>query len=212
MNNVYILGTIHGAHQTNPFYGLHHILEKVQSFSTEILCLEIRAQDMTETNSYLRAYYPPEMVLLKGNYEDQISVFGFDWRGKERENIRIGDRPSDFKDIFQLMREDAFVYNLMMQKKAHMNSFFASCTLESCQLDYLNHYEKIKPLEYQLDQYLCEHGLKELVEYDIERDKKINQNLKEIISENHTKRIMIITGISHKSKIEAYLYQKCKEK
>lgn len=207
MNNVYILGTIHGSHHTNPFYGFHHILEKAKSYSTEILCVEIRAQDMAEKSSYLREYYPPEMVLLKENYEEQIPVFGFDWRGKEMENIRIGDRPSDFKDIFKLMQEDAFVYNLIMQRKAHMNPFFASCTLESCQIDYLNHYEKIKSIDDQLNQYLCKHGFGELVDYNIEREIKINQNLKRIISENDTKRIMIITGISHKAKIEAYLHQ-----
>lgn len=208
MNNVYILGTIHGTHQTNPFYGFHHILEKAKSYSPEILCVEIRQQDMTEKNSYLREYYPPEMVLLKENYEEQIPVFGFDWRGKNLENKRIGDRPSDFKDIFQLMQEDAFVHKLIMERKSHMNPFFASCTLESCQSDYLNQYEKIKAMEEQLDQYLCEHGFKELVDYDLEREIKINQNIKRIITENDTKRIMIITGISHKAKIEAYLHQR----
>jgi hypothetical protein len=58
-----------------------------------------------------------------------------------------------------------------------------------------------------LNQYLCEHGFKELVDYNMEREIKINQNIKRIITENDTKRILILTGISHKAEIEAYLHQ-----
>lgn len=205
MNNIYILGTIHGMHQRNPHYGFHHILEEAKQYAPEVLCVEIRAEDMSEENSYLRKYYPPEMVLLKETYEKQIPVLGFDWRGKKMEKRRIGDRPTDFKDIFTLMQEDTFVHELIVQRKSYMNSFFHSCTLESCQTEYFINYEKSKSIDEQLDQYLCEHGFKELVDFNMEREIRIQQNLKKIISKNEEKRIMILTGISHKAKIEAFL-------
>lgn len=206
MNNVYILGTIHATHESNPYYGFQHILEEVKKFNPDILCLEIRAQDMKEENSYLREYYPPEMVLLKEKYENQIPVLGFDWRGKDIENKRIGEKISDNNDIFKLMQKDEYVYKLIMKRKALMNPFFNSCTLESCQSEYMIYNDMIKPVENQLDDYLCEHGYHELVNYNNDRDIKINKNLEILISKNDKKRIMIVTGISHKAKIEEYLY------
>jgi pheromone shutdown protein TraB len=205
MNNIYILGTIHATHHTNPNYGFHHILEKVEQFSPDLICVEIRNRDMVETNSYLREYYPPEMVLIKEEYEGKIAVIGFDWRGAEIENRRIGDKVPETHNIFSLMQQDTTVRDFILQRKALMNPFFNSCTLDSCQSDYETNYDKIKNIEEELDYYLCEQGYKNLVDYDIEREERIHNNIKSIIKHNPSKRIMIITGISHKGKLKEFL-------
>ncbi|MFV0342862.1 MAG: hypothetical protein ACK5JH_08200 [Anaerocolumna sp.] len=205
MKNVYILGTIHKTHETNKNYGYHHILEEVKQYSPDILCVEIRAQDMTEENSYLREYYPAEMVLLKEEYEKNIPIYGFDWRGYEMEQHRMGERPSNALDIFTLMQKDPLVKDLIMKRKAFMNPFFETCTLASCQTDYGVNYEKIQSIEEELDQYLCGQGFENLVTYNREREICIQQNIHNIVKNNPHKRIMIITGISHKDKLVDYL-------
>lgn len=205
MNNIYILGTIHATHHTNSNYGFQHILEKVEHFSPDLICVEIRARDMVESNSYLREHYPPEMVLIKEEYESKLPVYGFDWRGADMESRRIGDKEPETYSIFSLMQQDARVRDFILQRKALMNQFFNSCTLEACQTEYETNYAKIRAIDEELDQYLCEQGYKNLVDYDTEREERIHSNIKSIVEQNPLKRIMIITGISHKEKLKVFL-------
>ena len=205
MKNVYILGTIHGTHEINPNYGFYHILEEVKRYKPDLLCVEIRAQDMAEANSYLRTFYPPEMVLLKEEYENRIPVYGFDWRGKAMENLRIGESAAGLPDIFSLMQKDIHVKELILQRKARMKPFFETCTLKSCQLEYSSYYSKIQFLEEQLEEYLKLHDFQELVNFNAERERRIQHNIKRLIENYPAERIMIVTGISHKEKIEDFL-------
>ena len=81
LENIKILGTIHKLHNENPNYTFNHIREAIVEFEPDIVAIEIRNRDINEKNEYLIDYYPPEMIQIKKEFENRITVVGFDWRG-----------------------------------------------------------------------------------------------------------------------------------
>ena len=73
---VLVVGTIHGNHETNPYYSYKDLLNILATYKPDAICVEIRPEDFRK-NSYLK-----EMMMATIFGVDQnIKVYPIDWWG-----------------------------------------------------------------------------------------------------------------------------------
>lgn len=191
LENIKILGTIHKLHNENPNYTFNHIREAIIEFEPDIIAIEIRNRDINEKNEYLINYYPPEMVHIKKEFENRITIVGFDWRGEDLENKPIEKWIPSGVDMPKY--ED--ISNLMNIRKKIMDDFYRICSIRQCQDKSKLH--ELELVQNKLNEVLLSHGQEKLVQYKKDRETVMGNNILKIIKDNDNKKIMIVTGITH---------------
>lgn len=191
MENIKILGTIHKLHNENPNYTFNHIKEAIMEFEPDIIALEIRNRDINENNEYLINYYPPEMIQIKKEYENRITVMGFDWRGEELESEPIEKWVPNKANLAKY--ED--IEKLMKKRKKIMDDFYKICNIHECQNK--SKLFELRFIEEELNRLLLSYGQEKLVRYKRSRESIMANNILRIIKDNSNKKIMVITGITH---------------
>lgn len=100
---VSVIAALHGLHATNPAFSYETLYETVEGLQPDFVGVEIRPEDMAQSDTYLSRQYPREMIHLLRTYGDRS--FGFDWLGEELEGRSIPE--SFWRDesrIVQLQR------------------------------------------------------------------------------------------------------------
>ena len=159
LENIKILGTIHKLHNENPNYTFNHIREAIVEFEPDIVAIEIRNRDINEKNEYLIDYYPPEMIQIKKEFENRITVVGFDWRGEDLENEPIEKWTPSKADLSKY--ED--ISNLMKRRKKIMNDFYKTCSIYECQDK--SKLQELELIEKELNVALLGYGQEKLIQY-----------------------------------------------
>lgn len=196
--NIKILGTIHKLHNENKNYSIAHIKEEIRKFCPDIIAIEIRNQDMKETNDQLMKYYPPEMIEIKMEFEKEFSIVGFDWRGEEIEDISLKNSYS-YKNL-----RNKNIENLIEKKQEIMNTYYINANIHECQNEIK--LQELCVIEENINKFLIKYGYKELVDYKKNREIIMGNNLFEIISQN--KKTLILTGITHVLFLNSYIKNK----
>lgn len=78
---VYIFGSLHRAHTTNANYTYQNLYDTIASINPDVIGIEIRAADISRDTSYLKTFYPLEMIQLSINNRTK-KIYGFDWLGE----------------------------------------------------------------------------------------------------------------------------------
>lgn len=205
-DNILLLGTLHDTHKENPHYSFEALYARIEAFKPDLVAVEIREQDMVESNDFLKCHYPPEMVGAKIRYESQIKILGFDWRGKDMERKRICEKDDSTPKLWELAEVHEDLMALIRERKALMEPFFKTCTLEACQKGYKQSEEAL--IEAKIKHWLVEHQLEGVMAYSQEREARIQNNIFKIIEENPNKRIVILTGRGHLKDLTEFLGRK----
>ncbi len=202
-NQVEIIGVLHGFHKESVVCSYQHIFDFVQQYNPEVLCIEIRAEDLHKEDGYLERIYPFEMVELKRRYVDQIEVIGVDWLGTDIEGIEVPE--NYFKELPVKILEKRFESDVEMASERSLlqiiDGYRYQC-ISSRSLGEINDgkYDVLCRVYYkQLNQLLAHTTYSQMVtSYEI-RDEKIAQNVSDVIAQNQGKRILIVVGLDHKS-------------
>lgn len=203
MENIKIIGTIHGFHLKNKNYTLEHLNEFIENFSPDIIGIEVRDEDMLETNEYLKSHYPPEMIYVKELFENRVKILGFDYRGEKLKNKKIEFWNKYNQDIIN--EKDKRCSQILAKKRLIFTEYFTKYTLAQCQellnkQNIIEELEKItKEIDYNKDNLY--------LNFSLERDNRILENIKKIIRENPNKKILILTGFTHLYDIKKRLFE-----
>lgn len=101
---IVVCSSLHGLHKSNPNYTYDDLFQYIETYSPEVLGVEIRGEDIDSTANYLKNYYPYEMYHTLDLFSN-LKIYGIDWLGNEIEGRGI---PKDyFKNLkaLQLQRE-----------------------------------------------------------------------------------------------------------
>lgn len=203
MENIKIIGTIHGFHLKNRNYTFQHLNEFIENFSPDIIGIEVREEDMLETNQYLKNHYPPEMIYVKEFFEKRLKIVGFDYRGEELKNKKIEFWNKYNQQIIN--SKDKKCSQILARKRLIFTEYFTNYSLVQCQ-ELLNKENIIEELE-EITKEISSNKDNLYLNFSLERDNKILENIKKIINENPYKRILILTGFTHLYDIKKRLFK-----
>jgi hypothetical protein len=200
---IMILGTIHGMHKSNEFYSYEDVFSIVDNFRPNVIGVEIRDEDISQTREYLNRYYPYEMVETKFRYENNCSIYGFDWLGKSIEGKLIPEKYFETLDIKMLEKEfDAAQEYIRVKDMLEVINkiriqFIINHTVEECND---GKYDIANEIFYsQLEVGLKETRYEQISDFYKERDAQIDNNMIKIIEGNKGKRILFLTGVDHRT-------------
>lgn len=205
-----ILPTIHGGHKKNVKYNFDHVRNIIKNFNPDIIALEIRPEDMDQDTSYLKAFFNPEMIMFKLEFPEAKKV-GIDYMGSDVEGKLL---PPDFmKDTIgefgkframnqKLMRDSAIVkariakgLPAIISKRTHMMATLSANELMEGTYDGLTE-------EFTKGQtaVLLNTAYQYYDDFQVKRDQRIADNIKETALENKGKRIIVLTGANHRNR------------
>lgn len=200
--NVIIISSIHGAHKVNPNYPYDSLFAFIDRQNPDIIGIEIRAEDIDSSISYLKRNYPYEMYECITKYT-QKKVVGFDWLGDDLSGRSIPENywkeNSTIKKLQQKLSADSFliqklsITNIIQEEKKKLAL--------NASLEELNdgRYDLINRIYYsQLGQILHDTEFKVLSDFYSKRDEMIASNIIEIIKNNSGKKIFFLLGADHR--------------
>lgn len=202
INEVILISTIHGAHKTNPNYSYDSLFKFIEKFNPDVIGIEIRAEDMDSSITYLKVNYPFEMYVCIDKYHSK-NVMGFDWLGTELQGKPIPENywkdSSEIKKLQRKLNSDSIILNklsildIVKEEKHKLVMNATLLELNDGRYDLINHiyYTQLKAL-------LQHTEFKGLSEFYQQRDEHITQNILEIIKNNKGKRLIFLVGADHR--------------
>lgn len=205
-----ILPTIHGGHKKNVKYTFDHVRNIIKNFNPEIIALEIRPEDMDQDTSYLKAFFNPEMIMFKIEFP-AAKKFGIDYMGSDVEGKLL---PPDFmKDTIgefgkframnQMLMRDTVILKAriakglpaIISKRTNMMATLSANELMEGTYDGLTE-------EFTKGQtaVLRNTAYQYYDDFQVKRDQRIADNIKEIALQNKGKRIIVLTGANHRNR------------
>ncbi|WP_395809209.1 hypothetical protein [Daejeonella sp.] len=204
---VLILPTIHGGHKKNVNYNFEHVRRIIQNFKPDIIALEIRPEDMNRDTNYLNPLYNPEMILFKNEFPKAIKA-GIDFMGSDFEGKPL---PPDFmkepigefgkfRAMNQKIMSDSAIVKAritkdlpaIITKRGEMMGTLGANQLMDGKYDALTEEftkgqtEVLKNTPYQYYD-----------DFQVSRDQRIADNIKQLALNNRGKRIIVLTGANH---------------
>jgi pheromone shutdown protein TraB len=201
-SEVLIISTIHGAHRTNPNYSFDTLFNFIEKFNPDIIGVEIRAEDIDSSFTYLKRNYPFEMYECIRIYPAK-RISGFDWLGSDLEGKAIPDRYwkeiSVIKKLQQEISKDSAILDkisildIIQEEKDNLALNASLSELNDGRYDLINriYYSQLKAL---LDATAYE----ALSDFYQQRDEHIARNILEIIKNNEGKRMIFLMGADHR--------------
>ncbi len=196
MTTVKIIGTIH---KTTKLFSHGKLFNAIDDFKADILGLEIRSQDLEEPIDYLMGYYPSEMVKTLERYNDKLHVYGFDWRGEAIENRPIECWLTETPTLRSVALSNPIFNGLIKERELIMKNLLDIYSLETGQqeFDKIN----VNNIKEKINKLLEEYGHNELLSYTLKRENKIKLNVIDIIRKNEGKRVLFLTGLTHRKQL-----------
>nr|MDA3867765.1 hypothetical protein [Salinivirgaceae bacterium] len=91
---VTVCGTLHGYHKKNPNYSYEQLFTFIKNYDPDIIGLEIRPEDMGEVTTFLKNYYPHEMIEVINRFAGK-KLLGIDWWNKSVEGEKVSEKLID---------------------------------------------------------------------------------------------------------------------
>jgi hypothetical protein len=198
---VFFIPSIHGLHKINPNYSYDSLRHVIERLNPDVIAVELRPEDVDADSSYLKKNYPLEMRMMR-YWFPKAKIAGFDWLGSDIEGRPIPDNywrdHSPIKKYEKALEDDKPV----SAKSGHCDALQQKrlALLKSLTLKQLLESEDAKLTR---DFYDCfGAALKGSIHqrvpdfYDA-RNVRLLANIRQIISDNSGKRVIIITGDDH---------------
>jgi pheromone shutdown protein TraB len=203
---VIVIGTIHGRHRTNVKYSYDVLYRWIERLGPDLVGVEIRPEDLAADQGYLRANYPKEMVDLLDTYRGR--AFGIDWLGRDLEGRGIPDKW--WTELSPLKR---------LEREMDADESFSSPVAEDLDRRRLNLLEAATPeslSDGRFDELTKQHNVAlralyqnskyaTVIAFHDERDFHLAKNVSDAVRANPGKRIIVVTGASHRGPILEWL-------
>ena len=206
---VLLLPTIHNAHDTNSKYSYQQLLSIVENFKPDLIVIEIRPEDMSQTDSvYLNTFYRPDMILVKNKFP-AIPKVGIDFQGIDMigktlplnyrkdtttANGKAGlmNRTINRDPIFMIAFKGSGIAELEKKRLALIATASAQELIDGPFDSYSNlmaaKLDSLRALNPAYAQFQISSSY---------RDKRLADNVKEVILKNPGKRIIVLSGVNH---------------
>lgn len=202
-----ILPTIHTGHAKNVNYSFNHVSRIIENFKPDIIAVEIRPEDMDRDTVYLKKFYQPEMIMARMGYPS-IKKAGIDFLGSDMAGKILPDNFN--RDTLGAMGRFRLMNQKLMKDTAIVNARIAKglVRLKSKQGEMMGKLSANEMLDGSYDkvtdeytrvqtQVLANTPYQYYDTFNIERDQKIADNIKELALRNPGKRIIVLTGANH---------------
>jgi hypothetical protein len=189
---VMVLGTIHGVHYNNPNYNFDHIIQIIETYNPEVICVEIRPQDFRKV-LYLTEMVSATIYGLKRN----IKVYPIDWwpenTGLSRDAYMKTDEYKEKEKIEVSKEKESIVIQSFNNKYGDWKNYSSIQGFDFWNNeDYNKYWEEV----YRISMEVYGDGPINL--YYETRNNKMLGMIKNVVAENSGKKIMVLTGSEHK--------------
>ena len=192
---VLVIGTIHGNHETNPNYSYQDLLNILTTYKPDAICVEIRPEDFRKRS------YPKEMMMATiFGIEKGIKVYPIDWwgSGDDRTKRSAYMNTPEYKEK-EKKEEELETANKVMQEFTKKYGSLETLWNENKKgYEFFNgeDYNRYIQEMYKISMTVYGDGPMNL-SYET-RNGKMMELIKNAMSENTGKRIIILTGAEHK--------------
>ena len=206
---VMLLTTIHNAHDTNANYTYQKMLNIIKNFKPDLIAIEIRPEDMSQTDSlYLYTFYRPDMILVKNKFPN-IPKVGIDFQGIDMVGKIL---PLNYrKDTTTANGKASLISRALNRDPVFVAAYKGSgvAELEKKRLALIATASAQELIDGPFDSYsnLMAEKMDSLralkpayAQFQITaafRDQKLADNVKEVILNNPGKRIIALSGVNH---------------
>lgn len=200
-NNILLVPSLHGLHQTNKRYNYDSLQRIIRRFRPDIIAVEIRNEDLDADTFYLQKNYPAEMYRMRYWFPKTL-ILGIDWVGADIEGRAIPDRYwkeiSLIRQYEKLLREDTAMAarcrrcdSLYMERMLLLQNLSLPQLLASQDAALTSAYYRC--MEEQLRGSIH----RRVLDFYEERNEKILKNIRTILRFHKKQRIVIVTGDDH---------------
>lgn len=190
---VLVIGTIHQRHKTNKNYSYQHILQILDTFDPDVICVEIRPQDFRKT------IYLKEMMLATiYGLEHGKKVYAIDWWNdtnfrEERSKYMETPEYSEKKKEQDKLTTESSIIQSFKKKYGEWKEFS-----KSQDYSFFNGKEYNDFIAKSYDISLNIYGNHSMNGYWQTRNQNMFDLIRKAIEENRGKRVIILTGAEHK--------------
>ena len=209
---VYIIPTLHGLHQQNTHYNYDSLKAILQRIQPDVLAVEIRPEDIAADTNYLKQNYPYEMWMSRYWLPNAVYA-GMDWLGDDIAGKPVPENywksQSRIKQLQRNMNRDSTIAENLSRCEGYANErlrILKTSTLKGIYQS--NDIILIKAYYDCLNLQLRNTDYEEVTQFYDKRNKKLEENTGNIISQYPGKTIAILTGDDHYPYIKEYLQKK----
>lgn len=208
--SVLILPTIQESHKINRNYDYKDLFEVISEFDPEVIGVEIRPEDLSESKEYLNLFYPDEMIMVRDSFPGK--TVGIDFYGKSFEGKLL---PAEvFKDStnelgrFVLLEQRMNKDTLVQRKKKELGMPEILKEQRRIARQYSpqqlmnGEYDSLTKRYYSLlENFLNTAEYKEYISFNNLRNERITEKALDLIKDNPGKRILLVIGANHRPTI-----------
>ncbi len=214
---VLVLPSIHGAHETNPNYSYEDLMQIVKTYDPDIIGVEIRPEDFQMPSDSLDLFYPLEMIMVRDSFPGK--VYGIDFYSDGTRDVVVNremfsDSASEMYHLKKLSQDmsldsvlvDAFkeagIPKIHEEQRRMAFSYSAEEFLKG-------EYDSITARQYRLEDSLLKNG--KYAAYPVfnnQRDLQITKNAIKLIKQNPQKKVLILVGANHRNRLVDSLQNK----
>ncbi len=199
-SQVLVIGTIHQRHNTNENYSYSHVLQILENFHPDVICVEIRPQDFRKT------LYLKEMTLATiYGLEHDKKVYPIDWwnetnyRQERSQYMETAEYAEKKKEEDKRTAESSIIQSFK-KKYGEWKEFS-----KSQGYSFFNGKEYNDYITRGYDISMSIYGDHSMNGYWQTRNQNMLNLIRKAIDENRGKRVIILTGAEHKYYFDKYL-------
>lgn len=214
---ILVLPTIHGAHKMNSSYSYDDLFDIIHHFKPDLIGVEVRPEDVKQPSSYLKNFYPQEMIMMRDSFPEKavgIDFYGNSFEGELLPAEVFKDTTNELGRFINFERLMA-VDSLLLKQREQLG--LSAILEEQKQIaisyspeDLINgEYDSLTTRYYNLLESILEGSpYEEYLKFNTQRDQKITANALKLIDENPGKRILILLGANHRARLVDTLEKK----
>lgn len=192
---VLVIGTLHGNHETNKNYSYQDLLNILNTFHPDAICVEIPS-DYFRKRSYLKEM----MLAVIFGIENSIKVYPIDWwpsgddRANRNEYVKTEEYKLKEKQYYELEKSNEIMQDFY-KKYGSLDSLWNENKQDYQFFNGEEYNDYIKEM-YSINMAVFGDGPMNL-SYQT-RNSKMLELINNVVAENKNKRIVILTGAEHK--------------
>lgn len=200
---VVLCSTIHGAHEVNPNYTYEDLYAFIEAYDPDVIGVEIRAEDMDSSTTYLGRNYPYEMFACLERYPDK-EIVGIDWLGEGLIGRAIPPNYWHEESEIRKLQQQLFSDSTAQSKLAITDSIrrHKEAIALTASLKELNdgRYDSLNERYYAaLERQFESTPYQELTDFYAQRDRMIAENIVQTIKQHRGKKLLFLVGADHRS-------------
>ena len=198
---VLLVGTIHNGHYQNTHYSMENLIQILEMYKPDAICVEIRPED------FRKVLYLPEMTAATiWGMKRNIKVYPIDWWDSKK-NARFERnaymKTEDYKQkekVYKVKEKDNKIIQDFNNKYGNWEKYSLNEGYEFYNgEDYNNYYREV----YKISMDVYGDGFVNL--YYKTRNNKMLLNINNVIKKHQWEKIIVLTGAEHKHYFDEHL-------